>query len=348
MLMIYLELAKARLTALVLLTALVGFLLASASVSDPLGWPRPVLAAGGWWGWRLVWMLVGTGLAAAGANALNQWRERHLDAKMERTWKRPLPAGKLHPRHALIWGVGTALAGVVVLAAQASLPTAGLALGVVLLYVLVYTPLKTRSTLCTLAGAVCGAIPPLIGWAAAGGRLTAGAWLLAGLLFSWQIPHFFALAWLHRRDYARCGFKMLPVVDSTGHLTFHVLLLFALALLPLGLSMALVGLTGPVFAFGSLALGGIWLVLAVRLYRRRTAAAARHVFLSSLVILPLLLGGMVVDRAALVRVHPGEPPKAPVAPAQRLSKELSSAPPAAADEVPVAPGQSQARGEGGT
>jgi protoheme IX farnesyltransferase len=188
------------------------------------------------------------------------------------------------------------MAGVALLAGLVGRLAAGLAFGVVLLYVMVYTPLKTRSTFCTLAGAACGAMPPLIGWAAASGHLPGRAWLLAGILFVWQIPHFFALAWMHRADYERGGFRMLPVVERDGALTFRVLLLFTLVLLPLGLCVTLAGLAGPIFAVGSFVLGGGWLALAVRLYQQRSTTSARRVFWASLLYLPLLLGLMLADR----------------------------------------------------
>lgn len=280
---IYLELAKARLSGLVLLTTLVGAVLASQE---------------GTWSWRLLWTMAGTGLAAAGANALNQWWEREPDARMARTRQRPLPAGRLQPVWALFWGLASATAGVGVLAWLVNLLAAGLALSVVLLYTLVYTPLKRRSSFSTLVGAVCGAIPPLIGWAASASRLETGAWLLAALLFVWQMPHFFALGWLYRQDYELGGYKMLPVVDSRGDLTCRVLLMFAMVLVPLGLTVTLAGVAGPIFGLGSALLGLVWLATGYRLYRQRTDVNARRVFLGSLVYLPLVLVLMVADRGA--------------------------------------------------
>jgi protoheme IX farnesyltransferase len=278
---LYLELAKARLSSLVLLTTLVGAVLGSQE---------------GIWSWRLLWTMFGTGLAAGGANALNQWLEREPDARMERTRHRPLPAGRLQPRLALFWGLTTAAGGVIILAWRINLLAAALALSVVLLYTLVYTPLKRRSSLSTLVGAVCGAIPPLIGWAASAGRLELGAWLLGAILFVWQMPHFFALGWLYRQDYARGGFKMLPVVDRQGDLTCRVLLMFAMVLLPLSLTVTLAGVAGPVFALGSALLSLAWLAMGFRMFRQRTDINARRVFLGSLLYLPLVLGLMVADR----------------------------------------------------
>ena len=197
----YPELTKVRLTALVVATTAVGFLMAGGGHHD---------------GATLALTVLGTALAAAGSMALNQVMEVARDARMERTKNRPIPTGVLTARHGLVFGVVVATVGLAVLAAAANTLTALLGLTVVLVYTLVYTPLKSRSPLCTLAGAVCGAIPPMMGWTATGAPLAFGAWLLAGVLFLWQIPHFLALAWLYREDYARGGFRMLPVVDASG------------------------------------------------------------------------------------------------------------------------------------
>lgn len=280
---VLLELAKARLTALVLLTTAVGY-----------------LAAGGTAGGRLVWTILGTGLAAGGANALNEWRERRWDALMLRTRGRPLPAGRLRPRTALLLGLGAAVAGVLLLLLLAGAVPAGLAAAVVLLYVLAYTPLKLRTPACTLVGAVCGAVPPVIGWTGAGGGLAGaagtGAWLLGAVLFAWQVPHFMALAWLHRRDYERGGFRMLPIVDPAGDLTCRSILLFTILMPALAVAILLAGLAGPMFAAGGLALGALWLAAGLRLWRERSESAARRVFVTSLLVLPLWLGLLLADR----------------------------------------------------
>jgi protoheme IX farnesyltransferase len=313
----YLELAKARLSALVLLTTLVGYLLASRG--------DQVLS-------HLLWTLLGTALAAGGANALNQWLEVEQDSLMERTRKRPLPSGRLTRRHAMFWGLGVAGTGVALLLALVGRLPAALAASVILLYTLVYTPLKRRSTLCTLVGAVCGAIPPMIGWSAATGGLELGAWLLAATLFVWQVPHFFALAWIYRRDYARAGYRMLPVVDPEGRATFPSLLLFSLALLPLGLNVFLTGLAGPIYAAGSLLAGGFWSWFGFQLYREHSDRRARRVFLGSLLYLPLVLGLMVADRGPLAETSfssylAGGPAQA-VTPVPSQAGEPSTAAPA--------------------
>lgn len=277
----YLELAKARLCAMVLITTTVGYLVAQPAVLPD---------------WRLWWTLVGTAMTAFGANALNQLLEKDRDARMERTRRRPLPDGRIGDRAALHFGLATTLIGTAVLDLLVGRLPAVLAGGTVLLYVLVYTPLKPISSLNTVVGAIAGAVPPLIGWAAAAGRLDAGAYLLGAVLFIWQFPHFFALAWLYRADYARGGFCMLPLLDQAGQLTFRVLLAFTFLLLPLGLVIFFAGVAGRWFAVGSLALSLWWLAYGVGLLRRGSDRDAKRVFLASLVYLPLLLGLLVADR----------------------------------------------------
>ena len=188
--------------------------------------------------------------------------------------------------------------GLAILAMLVNLAAAGLALLTLLIYVFAYTPLKTRTSLNTLVGAICGAIPPMIGWVGAAGSLNYGAWVLALLLFVWQIPHFLALAWLYRKDYERGGFIMLPVIDPSGRLTGRVVVLMTLVLLPLGVAAALSGLAGWLYAFGSIVLG-LWLLrLGLRLHSHRSDSNARRVFWASLVYLPALLCLMVIDRGS--------------------------------------------------
>lgn len=278
----YLEFVKARLCALVLVTTLAGYLLAS---QGPVG------------GAKLLWTMIGTALAAFGANALNQWAEVRRDERMERTRRRPLPAGRLDPRQALLVAVGLSVGGPIVLGWGVNLLSAGLALLTSVLYVGVYTPLKTRTPLNTLVGAVVGAIPPMIGWVGAAGRLDTGAWILGAILFLWQIPHFLALAWMYREDYERGGFRMLPTVDPAGQLTGYVMVLYTLLLLPIGLLATLEGIAGWWYAGGSVLLGAWFTALVLHLYATRSRAAARRVFLASAMYLPLLLGLMVIDRA---------------------------------------------------
>ncbi|HUU82633.1 MAG TPA: heme o synthase [Phycisphaerae bacterium] len=286
---IYLELTKARLVALVLVTTLVGYVIGS---DGAIHWPK------------LAWTLIGTALAALGANALNQWMEAQRDERMERTRNRPLPSGRMTARHAFGVALSAVVAAPIVLCLATNLLAAVLALAATLIYLALYTPLKSRSPLCTLVGAVCGALPPMVGWCAATGRLGPGAWVLGATLFAWQIPHSLALAWLYRDDYARGGFRMLPVVDRAGNATGVIVILWSLALLPIGLAATLVGLAGWRYAVGSLLLGTALLALGIKLYRQRSDLSARRLFLASIIYLPLLLGFMVADRGPVAdRVH---------------------------------------------
>jgi protoheme IX farnesyltransferase len=278
---IYCELTKARLSSLVLVTTGVGFLLATVG---PVDWLR------------LLWTVVGTGLAAGCAAVLNQILEIELDRRMDRTRNRPLPAGMLSRAHAWVAGLIMGAGGVAVLGLMVHELAAWLALFTILLYILLYTPLKTRSTLNTFIGAVCGAIPPMIGWVAAAGRLELGAWVLGAILLIWQIPHFFALAWLYRQDYARGGFAMLPSLDPDGDLTCRVILLTSMLLLPLSLLVTLLHISGCLYA-GCAVLLGVWMiVLSLKFLRARTDANARAVFIASITYLPLLLALMVIDK----------------------------------------------------
>lgn len=276
-----LELGKARLSALVLVTAAVGFVLAGGPQVD---WPG------------LGWTVAGTGLTALGANALNQWAEAERDGRMRRTCGRPLPSRRLSRPAALAFGLLAGAGGPVLLASRVGGLAAGLALATLLIYVLLYTPLKVRSALNTLVGAVVGALPPLVGWAGGAGRLEPGGWILAGMLFFWQVPHFLALAWLYRGDYARGGFRMLPVVDRAGHLTGCVVVVYTLVLIGVAFLPVVVGLAGWAYGAGGLVLGAGFLAAGLALERRPTAAAARRVFVASLVYLPLVMGLLVVDR----------------------------------------------------
>jgi protoheme IX farnesyltransferase len=216
---------------------------------------------------------------------------------MRRTEDRPIPAGRLDRGVGAVYALGLGLAGTVYLARFVNLTTAALAALTLLSYILLYTPLKRRTSLNTLVGAVPGALPILGGWTAAGGAVSAPAWALFWIMFLWQLPHFLALAWLYREDYGRAGLRMLSVEDPDGRLTFGQALLYATALVPTSLLPGALGLAGPVYAIGALALG-LWFagtcVLAVR---RRSAVAARRVFLVSITYLPALLGLLAADKA---------------------------------------------------
>lgn len=275
------ELVKARLSGLVVLTTAAGFYLGS---------PGPVD-----WG-RAAHTLAGTGLLAAGAAALNQYLERDTDALMERTRERPLPAGRVSPAAALVFGGVGALLGLAWLVWWTPLAAAALGALTLALYLGVYTPLKRVSTLNTIIGAVPGALPPLIGWAAASGGASVGGWALFALQFFWQVPHFLAIAWLYREDYARAGLKMLPVVDPAGERTGLQSIGHTLGLLTASLSPVALGLAGPTYLLGAVALGGAMLGLAGRFARRLDRSTARGLFLASIVYLPAVLGLMVLDR----------------------------------------------------
>ncbi len=289
LLSIYLELGKIRLSALVVLTALVGFVM-------PLRGTIPFAL--------LTWTLAGTTLSACGVNMLNQWMERRRDRWMVRTRNRPLPAGEITPRHALIAGAIASVAGPLLLAWRTNPTAALLALLTGVLYLAVYTPLKTRNSLCTLAGAVVGALPPMIGWAAATGTIGFGALLLASLLFVWQIPHFLSLAWLFRDDYARGGFRMLTVAEPSGKSTFRMIILYSLALLPVALAATAGGLAGWIYGAGSFLLGAAMVLLGVRFHHLRCDRSARRLFFASLVYLPVLLTLMVIDKGPVARRTP--------------------------------------------
>ncbi|MCG3138033.1 MAG: Protoheme IX farnesyltransferase [Phycisphaerae bacterium] len=274
------ELTKIRLVSLVLVTTLVGFVIA-----HPLG-PH----------WHLLgWTLLGTMLTACGSNALNQWWEVARDIRMQRTQLRPLPAGRMTPATALILGSALIINGTALLWGLVNGWSALLALAAALFYVLIYTPLKPRTTLCTLVGAVVGALPPMLGWAAAVGRLDYGAWILGALLFVWQIPHFLALAWMYREDYARGGFRMLPVEDPSGQLTVRVIMIYSLLQLLISLLVRLSGLAGNWYLLLALLLGGWFIHVARLLYLTREVPQARRLFFASIAYLPLLMAGMLLD-----------------------------------------------------
>jgi protoheme IX farnesyltransferase len=270
----YLSLTKPRLVLLVLVTVAVGFLLGARGSAQPT-----VLAA----------TLLGTALVAGGAGALNQWLERARDARMRRTANRALPSGRLTPAQAVRFGVLMGCSGTLILLWSTNLLAASTALATLFLYVVVYTPLKPWTTLNTAVGAIPGALPPLIGWTAATGRLGAEAWALFLILFLWQFPHFLAIAWIHREDYQRAGFRMLTVQDTSGRLTGCQAVSYALALIPAGLLPAVVGLAGPVYFAGALALGLFYLGEAGRFWIDASDVKARRLLRASFVYLPAIL-----------------------------------------------------------
>ncbi len=275
------ELVKARLTLLVLLTTAVGFYLGAALPLDFLA---------------LFHAVFGTALAAAGAAALNQWWERPLDALMHRTRERPIPAGRLLSRHALFLGVALSVAGVIYLAVICNGLSAFLAATTIVIYVFAYTPLKRLSTANTLVGAIPGALPPVIGWAAATGEAAPPGWSLFAIMFCWQMPHFFALAWMYRDDYARGGFQMLSRDDETGVRSASQAVLFCILLLILTGLPFFMRVTTQVYLPFAFALGIWFTYMAMQFHRRRTVAAARSLFFASIIYLPLLLAVLVLTK----------------------------------------------------
>ncbi len=276
-----LELTKPRIVALVMATVAAGFYMASSATLSGL---------------LLFHTLLGTALVSAGTNALNQVAERDVDALMRRTRNRPLPAGRLALAEAGFFAWSAGVGGIAYLAVFVNPLTAALAAVTLVTYVFVYTPLKRYTSLATLVGAVPGALPILGGWAAATGELTPGAWVLFGIVFLWQLPHFLALAWLFRDDYARAGMKMLSVVQG-AEATFRQAVLYAVALLPLSLMPTMLGLGGAVYFVSAFGLSSWMIVAAVRVARCHSGTAARRLFLTTVLYLPALLLVLVLDKA---------------------------------------------------
>ena len=279
----FLALTKPRVVLMVMITTLVGF---------SLGSPGPVSE------FRLVQTLLGTALAAAGTLALNQLLEREVDARMERTRHRPLPAGRLQAREASVFGVGLAAGGLGVLTFGVN-PASGLSTAVILVaYLFLYTPMKRHSSLCTLLGALPGALPPVTGWLAAGGRLALEPLMLFAILFLWQLPHTLAIACMHRADYARAGLCLPPVLDPEWRSTGAQVVVQSTALLVAGLLPGLNGMAGLVYLLGAAGLGIGLLGYALGLASSRSVADARRLMLASLVYLPALFALLVLDRTA--------------------------------------------------
>jgi len=276
-----LALTKPRVVLMVLVTTLVGYHVGLTGPADYL---------------HAIHLLVGTLLAAGGTLALNQHWERELDARMARTRTRPLPAGRLEPLEALVFGAALTLLGTAYLAVLVGGLVALVTLATTILYLYAYTPLKPRTALCTLVGAVPGALPPVAGWAAARGDLGLGAWVLFGILFLWQLPHTLAIARLYRDDYARAGLRVLPVIDPDGASTDRQIVLGALALLSVSLLPAVMGWTGRIYLAGGLLLGIAFAAVGVVHAVAPSSRAARRVLLASLLYLPLLLGLLAFDR----------------------------------------------------
>jgi protoheme IX farnesyltransferase len=276
----YSVLSKARLSALVMVTVAAGYFIGAPEMPNVV-----VLGA----------TLLGVSLVAAGTSALNQVIERDKDARMDRTRDRPLPAGRMQPTEALVFGLLTIGVGTLIVALGVNLLAAGLSALTSAVYVLAYTPLKTRTTLNTLVGAISGALPPMIGWAAATGRIDLPAFVLFSILFVWQMPHFWAIAWLYREDYKRGGMRMLSVEDPDGGMVARQISMWCIALLITSLLPVLVGMAGRTYAIGAVTLGIGFLAAGVINQFQRTRASTRGVFFASLLYLPLLLGILLFD-----------------------------------------------------
>jgi heme o synthase len=278
---VFADLVKARLTTLVLLTTLVGFYIGTRGPMD----------------FGLVFRtLLGTALVASGAAALNQLLERDYDARMRRTADRPLPSGRLLPVTVMLFGGVCSVTGLVYLALLVNLLTTVIGAVSLLSYLFIYTPLKRMTWLNTAVGAVPGALPPLMGWAAARGELGGGGWALFAILAFWQLPHFYAIAWIYRDDYAKAGFQMLPNVDPDGSRTAQHTMNHTLALLPISLCPFLFHLAGPVYLAGAIVLGAGFSWCALRFAQELGVGRARQLFFASIVYLPLLLALLVFDK----------------------------------------------------
>lgn len=279
---VFLELIKPRITMMVLLTVAVGYFCATPGAASLAG---------------LFHVLVGTALSCSGSGALNQYFERDVDLFMDRTRFRPLPAGRISSGQAALLGLLLSLGGVVYLAATVGELAAAINALTVYSYIFLYTPMKRVHPLSTLAGAVPGALPPVIGWAAASGEIGAGALVLFGILFLWQVPHFLAIGWMYRDDYARAGFPMLVVIDRAGDTTSRLMLLYAITLMPVSLMLVGAGSAGHLYFWSAIAAGAYYALAAWRAGQERSREAARRLLLASVFYLPALFGALFLEHA---------------------------------------------------
>lgn len=277
----YAELTKPRITFLVVLTAVAGFCMGSASGIDYF---------------RLLNMSIGIALLSSGLATLNQYIERDLDRLMRRTQARPLPAGKVAPGEALLFGTLLSAVAAAYLGVLINPLSALLGIATLVSYLFVYTLLKTKTTLSTVLGAFPGAMPPFIGWVGASGSVTVDAWVLFAILFLWQFPHFLAIAWMYRDDYARAGIKMLPVVEPDGRVTGQQIITYTIMLVPVSLLPAVTGLAGTIYLVGAAVLGAGFLYFSARAALVRSTWQARQLLLASVIYLPILFGLMVLNR----------------------------------------------------
>ena len=281
----YLEIAKLRISLMVLMTVSVGYLLALEGAASV---------------WPLVHTWLGVTLVAVAASAINQWIERETDGRMHRTRNRPLPAQRLAPTEVLLFGFASALIGSTYLLLTVNAMTAAMTALTFVLYAGVYTPLKRVTSLCTAVGAIPGALPPVLGWLAAGGKLDWMAFSLFGVLFLWQFPHFLAIAWMHREDYCNAGLRMLPAGRSMPHVTGLLAVGYALGLISVSLLPAYFVAPGAVYTWLALILGLAYLLASIRFAWDETRSSARGVLLTSLVYLPLLLLVLTWDHLRLL------------------------------------------------
>jgi protoheme IX farnesyltransferase len=277
----FVTLAKPRLNMLVVGSTLAGYVMGRGEMSDAA---------------RVMATVVGTGLVAGGASAYNQVLERRTDALMRRTRMRPMADGRMASSEALMYASGLSFAGLAILALFVNPLSSLVALTTLISYAAIYTPLKLRTSFATVIGAIPGALPPVIGWAAATNTLSQGAWVLFGIVFLWQLPHFLAIAWMYREDYARAGYRMLPVLEPDGRSTARQSVLYTAALLPLSLAPTLVGIATPAYFVAALLLTLGFLVLTLRFAKSRSVADARRLFFGSIVYLPILWVLMIAGR----------------------------------------------------
>jgi protoheme IX farnesyltransferase len=289
----YIELTKPRITWLILMSTGIGYFFGLPSGAN-------------WWAFfqsihllSLLHAIVGTGLLASGTAALNQWYEREADSKMRRTAHRPLPSGRLLAPRALAFGVALSVAGFLELWLGVNLLSGLIGAFTLISYLFVYTPLKQRTWWSTTIGAIPGAMPPVIGYAAAAGTLTPQSYVLFAILFLWQFPHFYSIAWMYKEDYARAGIRMLPVVEPDCRSTARQIVLYGMVLIPVSLIPGILGMSGRIYLAGALLLGLWFLYSGVRVALERTPIRARGVLMTSVLYLPLIYGLMLLDRPGL-------------------------------------------------
>lgn len=276
----YFELTKPRIAFMLVLTSAAGFYLGAVNSFDI---------------WLFINSMTAITLLAFGVATLNQYIERDIDTKMERTAKRPLPTAKVSPNEALIFGILLCVAAEIYLFLAVNTLTAILGLVVIVGYVFLYTPLKTRTTASTAIGALPGAMPPLMGWTSATNEITLGAWFLFALLFLWQFPHFLAIAWMYKEQYAKAGIKMLPVVEKDGKITAQQIVIFTIMLVPISLAPFFLGISGVIYLIGAIILGIWFLIVSIQTARAKSVEKARKLLLVSVLYLPLIFALMVFN-----------------------------------------------------